>query len=81
MRLDLAYPDILVGIEGDSERWHTSRARFQGDRTKRAIAESLGWTILAFTHRHAVRQPSFVAETVARTLSHRGVVLLSRSGG
>jgi very-short-patch-repair endonuclease len=81
MRLDLAYPEVLVGIEADSERWHTDRRRFQDDRTKRAIAESLGWTVLAFTHRHVVRQQPFVAETVGRTLANHGVVLPTRWGG
>jgi hypothetical protein len=74
MRLDLAYPHGLVGIEGDSERWHMDRARFHADREKRATAESIGWTILAFTHRHVTRQPEFVADTVARTLATRGAV-------
>ncbi len=71
MRLDFAYPEVRVGIEADSERWHTGMQRFHADRTKRATAESLGWTILAFTHRHVVREPTFVADTVARTLATR----------
>ncbi len=69
MRLDAAYPEEFVGIEADSERWHSDRRRFVADRTKRAAAEALGWRILAFTNRHVVDQRDFVADTVARTLA------------
>lgn len=80
MRVDMAYSDHLVGIEADSAKWHMDRARFEADRAKRSTAESLGWTILAFTHRQVKDQPDFVAETVARTLNRRGPAFLrSRS--
>jgi hypothetical protein len=69
MRLDAAYPDEMVGIEADSERWHSDRRRFVADRTKRSAAESLGWRILAVTHRHVVAERGFVADTVTRTLA------------
>lgn len=71
MRVDLAYSDRLVGIEADSARWHMDRARFEADRAKRATAESLGWTILAFTHRQVRYQPDFVVQTISRTLKLR----------
>ena len=68
-RFDAAYVDAKVGIEADSERWHMDRRRFVADRTRRAVAESLGWRVLAFTHRHVVAEQGFVADVVGRTLA------------
>lgn len=67
-RFDAAYVDEKVGIEADSERWHMDRRRFVADRARRALAEALGWRVLAFTHHHVTREAGFVADTVARTL-------------
>lgn len=69
MRFDAAYVVEQVGIEADSERWHMDRARFVADRTKRAIAESVGWRVLAFTNHHVKHEESFVADAVGRTLA------------
>lgn len=69
MRFDAAYVQERVGIEADSERWHMDRQRFVADRTKRAVAESLGWRVLAFTHHHVTRDEGFVADAVRRTLA------------
>lgn len=71
-RFDAAYVEAKVGIEADSERWHMDRRRFVEDRTRRAVAESLGWRVLAFTNHHLTRQQRFVADTVARTLAVAG---------
>lgn len=68
-RFDAAYVDVKVGIEADSERWHMDRRRFVADRTRRAVAESMGWRVLAFTHRHVTAEQPFVARTVERTLA------------
>lgn len=68
-RFDAAYVDAKVGIEADSERWHMDRRRFVADRTRRALAESMGWRVLAFTHRHVTAEQAFVARTVERTLA------------
>ncbi|QGG96072.1 type IV toxin-antitoxin system AbiEi family antitoxin domain-containing protein [Actinomarinicola tropica] len=67
-RFDAAYVEVKVGIEADSERWHMNRRRFVADRTRRAVAESLGWRVLGFTHRHVTAEQRFVGEVVARTL-------------
>lgn len=72
-RFDGAYPAVHLGIEADSERWHMGRARFVGDRTKRARAEALGWHVLAFTDHHVRRERGFVADMVGRSLKRLGV--------
>ena len=66
-RFDFAYPERRIGLEADSERWHTSSRRFVEDRTRRARAESLGWRVLSFTWHHVTRQPRFIADTVRDT--------------
>ncbi len=69
-RFDFAYPDPMVLIEVDSERWHTGRRRFVHDRTRRDRAEAMGWRVLAFTHHHISQEQGFVASVVSSTLSH-----------
>ncbi|MFP4513536.1 MAG: type IV toxin-antitoxin system AbiEi family antitoxin domain-containing protein [Acidimicrobiales bacterium] len=67
-RFDFAYPPQMVIIEADSERWHTRRDRFIGDRTRRDRAEAIGWSVFAFTHHHVTRQQPFVVSTVGSAL-------------
>lgn len=71
-RFDFAYPEAMVLIEVDSERWHLGRQRFVHDRTRRDRAEAVGWRVLAFTHQHIVREQGFVASVVGSTLSRAG---------
>ncbi|MGY6500943.1 MAG: type IV toxin-antitoxin system AbiEi family antitoxin domain-containing protein [Acidimicrobiales bacterium] len=66
-RIDMAYPALFVGIEADSERWHSDRARFVADRVRRDRLQALGWRMLGFTWHHVTREPAFVVDTIGRT--------------
>ena len=48
-RVDLAWPEAMLAIEGDSIKHHFDHVSFQRDRTKRNELQLLGWQVLAFT--------------------------------
>ena len=48
-RVDLAYPDLMIAIEYDGWRFHSSRSSFDRDRSRGNELELLGWTLLRFT--------------------------------
>lgn len=48
-RLDLAYPEQLIGIEYDGWDAHRSRTAFDTDRARDIELEDAGWRILHFT--------------------------------
>lgn len=50
-RLDLAYPDLRIGIEYDGWDSHRIRSAFDGDRARQNPLEILGWLILRYTSR------------------------------
>jgi hypothetical protein len=67
-RIDLAYPDDHLLIEGDSRRWHQLVRAFESDRLRDNAAQLAGWRILRFTWREIEEQPERVARTVRRAL-------------
>ena len=48
-RLDLAFPDLLIGIEYDGWDPHRLRGAFDHDRARQNPLEILGWLILRYT--------------------------------
>ncbi|HEY8218245.1 MAG TPA: hypothetical protein VIH82_13995 [Acidimicrobiia bacterium] len=48
-RLDLAYPDRMIGIEYDGWAAHAPRSAFDRDRARQNPLEILGWLILRYT--------------------------------
>lgn len=48
VRIDLAYPEVRLGVEADGRRWHSGRADFSHDRDRTNLLASAGWTILRF---------------------------------
>lgn len=48
-RLDLAYPDLLIGLEYDSYRWHFGRQPWEKDHTRNADLVALAWRMLPVT--------------------------------
>lgn len=47
-RIDLAYPEIRLGIEADGRIWHSGKADFERDRTRANVLAASGWTVLRF---------------------------------
>jgi len=44
-RLDLAWPEHLIGVEYDSDQWHNPR-RWKHDETRHAAVVRLGWSLV-----------------------------------
>jgi very-short-patch-repair endonuclease len=68
-RVDLAYPEARLIVEGDSRRWHDSPEAFQLDRRRDNLAQLAGWRILRFTWDDITKHADYVAETVATALA------------
>jgi hypothetical protein len=49
VRLDLAYPDRLIGIDFDGWEWHASRRRFDHDRVRASELAAAGWALIVVT--------------------------------
>ena len=67
-RVDLAYPDRRLLIEGDSRRWHMLAEAFETDRLRDNAAQLAGWRILRFTWLEITRNPERVVSTIRRAL-------------
>jgi hypothetical protein len=65
MRLDYAYPGLLIGMEVDSVLHHSTAEAFERDRVKRNRLRILGWLLLEVTSRRMRQSPARVCEEVA----------------
>jgi very-short-patch-repair endonuclease len=63
-RLDLAYPDSKIFLEGDGFGVHTTRHAFERDRHRQNLLVLAGWMPLRFTWRQLCRQPRRAAYQV-----------------
>lgn len=71
--LDVAFPNILVGIEVDGWAWHHNQDRFVGDRRRQNALVLAGWTILRFTWHDLTQCPDrVVAEIRAAMIAKNG---------
>ena len=68
-RVDIAYVDDRLIVEGDSQRWHGTPETFQADRHRDNLAQLAGWRILRFTWEDITRRPSYVVDSIRRALS------------
>jgi hypothetical protein len=71
-RVDLAYIEARIIVEGDSQRWHGAPEAFQIDRTRDNLAQISGWMILRFTGMTS-RRPHLVVSTIERALAIRSL--------
>lgn len=71
-RIDLAYPDYQILIEGDSRRWHGTFDAFETDRSRDNAAQIAGWIVMRVTWRMIKNEPSKVLQTVKAALESRG---------
>lgn len=71
-RLDLAYPDHRVFLEGDGFGVHGDREGFELDRWRQDLLVVHGWWPLRFTWRQIRRSPEWCALTVLRKLDQVG---------
>jgi very-short-patch-repair endonuclease len=69
-RLDLAYPQLKLGIEYDGDH-HRERAVFRRDVERLNALRAHGWTVLRFTADDVLRRPALVvAQVVAVVREH-----------
>jgi very-short-patch-repair endonuclease len=67
--LDLAYPELKIGIEYDGEIWHKEqRAK---DEHRRRRLERLGWTIIVLHADDLFRTPEQTVADIRRALRYR----------
>lgn len=71
-RIDLAYPDHQIVIEGDGRRWHGTFDAFEADRSRDNAAQIAGWIVIRVTWRMIKNEPSKVLQTVKAALESRG---------
>ena len=67
-RVDLAYVDARLVIEGDGRRWHVLADAFETDRRRDNAAQLAGWRILRFTWRMIEFDPIGVVTTIRSAL-------------
>ena len=68
-RVDLAYEDHRLIIEGDSRKWHLLMKSFETDRQRDNQAQLAGWRILRFTWRQTIDEPEMIASSIRRALA------------
>ena len=67
-RVDLAYTDQHLLVEGDSQRWHGTPEAFQADRRRDNLAQIAGWTILRFTWEDISKRQEYLVGTIRAAL-------------
>lgn len=72
-RVDMAYVQAKLIIEGDSRRWHQLVDAFETDRLRDNAAQLAGWRVLRFTWLEITQNPERVARSVAQALQHERI--------
>ena len=69
-KIDLAYPELQLGVECDGNSHKSSKARVR-DRKKTDLLNSLGWTILRFWNHEIFSDTDRCAGLVSETMQRR----------
>ena len=70
-RLDVAYPELKIFIEGDGFGAHTTRKAFERDRERQNLLVIDGWLPLHFTWRQLCHDPNRVGAHVLAARNRR----------
>ncbi len=62
VRVDLAYPELRLGIEADGRIWHSGREDFLRDRARANRLAAVGWTLLRYGWADVRRGQALAAE-------------------
>ncbi|HUS89405.1 MAG TPA: DUF559 domain-containing protein [Desulfosporosinus sp.] len=68
-QLDAAFPGIRLGIEADSETYHSNADQVQKDKHRDSILAGEGWTILRFTDKELKQKPKEVGALILQVIS------------
>ncbi len=66
--VDFLWRDQRLIVETDGYRFHRGREAFEADRARDVELRLLGYTVVRFTHRQVVREPSRVAQALSKLL-------------
>lgn len=69
-RVDFAYPDHQLVIEGDSLKYHGAPDLFQKDRERDNFAQVAGWRVLRFTWYDITQRPDHVVHMIRTALGN-----------
>jgi very-short-patch-repair endonuclease len=72
VRLDTAWPDLLVNVEADGRLWHTSPSDRRRDAARDARLKAAGWTVVRVTWLQLTEEPQDVADRIAHALGRAG---------
>lgn len=67
-RVDLAFPEQKVIVEGDGRRWHSRMDQMAADRRRDREALNHGWRPYRFVWEEINRQPEMIRETLFAAL-------------
>ena len=70
-RIDLGFPVVKVGIEGDGRAYHSGPEAVLNDRWRQNALLNDGWLILRFTWYDLLSRPHYIVESVRRALANR----------
>ena len=73
-RIDVAYPEFKVGVEGKSKAHHLTDETFESDSVRDADLAIAGWIIIHVTSAQRRADPVGVVRRIERALSRRGGV-------
>lgn len=63
-RIDFAYPEVRLGVEGQSLAWHSNARQQEADHERRNALAEYGWTLLEFGWRVIRYRPDAVARRI-----------------
>ncbi len=75
--VDFAYPEVKVAVEADGYRWHSGRAQWERDLSRRNRLASLGWQVIHVTAAD-LRRPDDVVAIITAALARAGYPSCSR---
>ncbi|MGH9038350.1 MAG: hypothetical protein ACRD0O_21550 [Acidimicrobiia bacterium] len=73
-RIDVAYPEFKVGVEGKSKAHHLTEEAFESDSVRDADLAIAGWIIIHVTWARLRDDPEGVVRRIRRALSRRAGV-------
>ena len=70
-RLDFAYPELMIAIEVQSYRWHSSRAAWRKDMERLNRLQALGWIVIQVTYDDLECRPESVLRRIRDAINVR----------
>jgi hypothetical protein len=70
-RIDIAWPERMVGLECKGKIGHDYEGAFEADPVRTTRIGLAGWFLMEITWRRLVREPAALAAEVGRVLAMR----------